>query len=68
MLHDVAIAVFLRDVYHDEQEKPRLTASKFDVLTTRPPATPSHCEVNKISSHIKHFLPGYKEIDDSKCF
>lgn len=59
---------FLRGVYHDEQEKPRLTTPRFDVLTTRPPATPSHCEVNKISSDIKHFLPGYKEIDDSKCF
>ena len=59
---------FIRDVYHDEQEKPRLTTPKFDVLTTRTPATPSHCEVNKISSDIKHFLPGYKEIDDSKCF
>lgn len=59
---------FLRDVYHDEQGKPRLTTPRFDVLTTRPPATPSHCEVNKISSDIKHFLPGYKEIDDSKCF
>ena len=59
---------FLRDAYHDEQEKPRLTTPRFDVLTTRPPATPSHCEVNKISSDIKRFLPGYKEIDDSKCF
>ena len=68
MLHDVAIAVFLRDVYHDEQEKPRLTTPTFDVLTTRPPAIPSHCEVNKISSDIKHFLPGYEEIDDSKRF
>ena len=68
MLHDVAIAVFLRDVYHDEQEKPRLTTPRFDVLTTRTPATPSHCEVNKISSDIKHFLPGYEEIDDSKRF
>ena len=68
MLHDVTIAVFLRDVYHDEQEKPRLTTPKFDVLTTRTPATPSHCEVNKISSDIKHFLPGYEEIDDSKRF
>ena len=68
MLHDVAIAVFLRDVYHDEQEKPRLTTPKFDVLTTRPPATPSHCEVNETSSDIRHFLPVYKEIDDSKCF
>ena len=64
MLHDVTIAVFLRDVYHDEQEKPRLTTPKFDVLTTRPPATPSHCEVNEISSDIRRFLPVYKEIDD----
>ena len=68
MLHDVAIAIFLRDIYEDEQEKPRLTTPKFDVLTTRPPATPSHCELNKISSDIRHFLPGDKEIDDSKCF
>lgn len=68
MLHDVTIAVFLRDVYHDEQEKPRLTTPKFDVLTTRPPATPSHCEVNETSSDIRRFLPVYKEIDDSKCF
>ena len=68
MLHDVAIAILLRDIYQDEQEEPRLTTPKFDVLTTRPPATPSHCELNIISSDIKHFLPGDKEIDDSKSF
>ena len=56
MLHDVTVTVFVRDLYQDEQEEPRLTTPKFDVLTIRPLATPSHCEVNKISSDIKHFL------------
>ena len=65
MLHDVAVAIFLSNIYQDEQEEPTLTTPTFDVLTTRPPAMPSHCEVNKISSDIKDFLPGDKEIDDS---
>ena len=57
MLHDVTVTVFLCDLYQDEQEEPGLTTQKFDVLTNRPLATPSHCEVNKISPDIKDFLP-----------
>ena len=56
-IYDVTVTVFLRDLYQDEQEEPGLTTPKFDVLTIRPLATPSHCEENKISSDIKHFLP-----------
>lgn len=44
----------------------RLTTPRFDVLTARPLARPSHCEVNKVSLDTKHFRLGYKEIDDTK--
>ena len=57
MLHDVAVAVFLRDLSRRTRRTSGLTTPKFDVLTIRPLATPSHCEKHKISSDLRHFLP-----------